>query len=194
MMKVLYMADYKYTPNQEKFAQLIASGVGSSDAYRQVYSTKNMKPNTIHRKAHLLTHMDKIRARVVELSAPAIEKLQITNEYILSTIVDTIERCKQARPVLDKKGNPVFVETPNGDISPAYYFDPKAILSGANLLAKYKGLYEKDNAQKNPIQMSLDDLPADVLDMVIERLTKLSHGSTRVSGQSDARPVQRITH
>jgi len=39
--------------------------------------------------------------------------------YVLGGIVETIERCKQSSPVLDRKGKPVMVETPTEEIAPA---------------------------------------------------------------------------
>lgn len=69
-----------------------------------------------------------------------VEKLGIDEEYILGTIKDTIERCKQAKPVLDRFGKPVLVETEDGEMVPAYTFDSGSILKGAELLGKFNKL------------------------------------------------------
>lgn len=69
------------------------------------------------------------------------KKVGVNAEYVLNTIIDTIERCKQAVPVLDRKGDPVLVQTPLGDIAPAYTFEANAVLKGAELLGKHLKLF-----------------------------------------------------
>jgi len=69
------------------------------------------------------------------------QRTEITADYVLTTIVETIERCKQARPVLDRKGDPILVDLPNGEIGAAYTFDSGAILKGAELLGKHLKLF-----------------------------------------------------
>lgn len=96
------------------------------------------------------------------------KKTEITQEYVLEVIRDTIERCRQMKPVLDKQGKPIMVETANGTMAAAYVFDPDAVLKGADLLGKHVGMYEKDNLQRHPYQ----DLPDDVLQRQIEKKQK----------------------
>jgi phage terminase small subunit len=69
------------------------------------------------------------------------ERTNITQDYVLQTIFQTMERCKQATPVLDRLGKPVMVEDESGDIAPAYVFDAKAVLKGAELLGKHLKLF-----------------------------------------------------
>lgn len=69
------------------------------------------------------------------------KRTEITQDYVLQTIVDTIERCRQAAPVLDMKGNAVMVELRDGSEAPAYAFDAKAVLKGAELLGKHLKLF-----------------------------------------------------
>lgn len=59
------------------------------------------------------------------------ERTQVDADYVLRTIVDTIERCKQAEPVRDREGN----ET--GE----YKFEPGAVLKGAELLGKHLKMF-----------------------------------------------------
>ena len=69
------------------------------------------------------------------------ERTGITADYVLETIRDTVERCRQAQPVLDRKGLPVYVHTANGELVPAYTFDAQAVLKGAELLGKNLKLF-----------------------------------------------------
>lgn len=58
------------TPKQEKFVKnIVLDGMNYSDAYRNAYNTKGMTDKTINEKASLLKDNDKIRTRMLELSA-----------------------------------------------------------------------------------------------------------------------------
>lgn len=69
------------------------------------------------------------------------ERVKVDQDYVLASIVDTMERCKQAEPVIDRKGNPVMVETPSGEMVPAYTFNAMGVFKGAELLAKHLGMF-----------------------------------------------------
>ena len=58
----------KLTPKQESFCLAYIETGNASEAYRQAYDAKNMKPETINRKAKVELDKGKIRARVEELS------------------------------------------------------------------------------------------------------------------------------
>lgn len=56
------------TPKQGRFAQLVAlEGLGQSAAYRQAYSTGNMKPEAIWVESSRLTKNPKVALRIEEL-------------------------------------------------------------------------------------------------------------------------------
>lgn len=58
------------TPKQEKFVKsIVFDGMNYSDAYRSAYNTKGMTDKTVNEKASILKDNDKIRARMLELSA-----------------------------------------------------------------------------------------------------------------------------
>ena len=70
------------------------------------------------------------------------ERLEITSDYVLNTIVDTIERCRQAKPVFDKKGDPVLVFNEQEQaVVPMYAFDPGSVLKGSELLGRHLKLF-----------------------------------------------------
>lgn len=56
-------------PKQEKFCQEYIKCGNASEAYRKAYSTQNMKPETINRKAKELIDNGKIAARIEELNS-----------------------------------------------------------------------------------------------------------------------------
>lgn len=68
-------------------------------------------------------------------------RTEITADYVLESIVSTMERCKQAEPVFDRKGDHVEVETPDGGTARAYTFNAAGVLKGAELLGKHLKLF-----------------------------------------------------
>lgn len=98
-------------------------------------------------------------AEVAQKIQDAIEKRSeetgIDAKYVLTTIFETIERCKQAKPVTYKNGDPVMVETPDGEIVPAYSFDAGAVLKGAELLGKHLKMFTDKTEVSGPNGASL---------------------------------------
>lgn len=76
-----------------------------------------------------------IRAAQVERS----KATKIDQAWIIERAVEVIERSLQHRPVLDRRGEPVMVETPTGEEAPAYAFDARGAVAGLVLLAKHTG-------------------------------------------------------
>lgn len=83
-------------------------------------------------------------------------KVDISAEYVLQTIKNTIERCAQAEPVLDRDG------VPTGE----YKFDSTAVLKGSELLGKYLKLFTEKidhsstDGTMSPQKCTLDDFYA----------------------------------
>ncbi|BES72172.1 hypothetical protein RE428_31900 [Marinobacter nanhaiticus D15-8W] len=122
------------------------------------------------------------QAYIKEKMEAMTEECDITVKYILTTITDTIERCRQAKPVLDRKGDPVLVETEDGEMKPAYTFDANNVLRGADMLAKYKGMYaekvELTGKDGGPIEMK-DISDNELARRVAFMLTKAAKSSER---------------
>ncbi len=74
------------TSKQEKFAQAIVDGANQSDAYRLVYDTENMLPNTIHHEAYLLAGDHYVAARITELRQSLQDASFVTNTAILAEL------------------------------------------------------------------------------------------------------------
>lgn len=74
------------TPKQEKFARLVAEGKNISEAYREVYSTEKMKPESVHREAYELSNHPKVSSMIDSLRKAATEKTLITLESHLEDL------------------------------------------------------------------------------------------------------------
>lgn len=97
----------------------------------------NYSEKTAAQQASRLLSNVKIQNAIAELKTERNERLNIDADYVIKTIVDTIERCSQARPVYDKSGELVMVETPDGELAPVYKYDATNVLKGAELLGRH---------------------------------------------------------
>ena len=91
------------------------------------------------------------------------KRTHIDQDYVLDSIVATMERCKQADAVLDRRGEPVLVETPTGDLAPAYTFNAAGVLKGAELLGKHLGMFSGETA-------GASEVLADALNNIADKL------------------------
>lgn len=63
--------------------------------------------------------------------------LGIDAKYVLTTIKETIDRCRQAHPVLDRKGEPVYVragDSEDAEFVPAFTFDATGVQKALSYL------------------------------------------------------------
>lgn len=148
------MAELK-NQKHEKWAQEFLLDLSLTQAtIRAGYSEK-----TAGQQGWRLFKNVKIRERVEELKLLRAERTQITQDYVLNGIHDTTERCRQCRPVLDAKGQQVFVKTPEGDIAAAFVFDSKSTLKGFELMGKHVGMFRGDSGDADapaPIKVEIN--------------------------------------
>lgn len=136
----------KLTPKQEKYCQEYVKTSSKTEAYKHSYSTSNMKSETIHNKAYILSEKGDIRARVKELK----EELQKKNLYTLEKSVKRdialIERYEAALDVLENdESTGINVTTAERTIR---YIGAQGYNSAQERLSKQHGFFEKDNSQK----------------------------------------------
>lgn len=144
----------KLTNRQQAFAREYLVDLNATQAaIRAGYAPKSAKVTG----ARLLTNAN-VSAAVQAAMDERAERTELTADYVLDGIRETIERCQQVAPILDRQGNPVFVETPNGEVAPAFAFDAKNVLRGFELLGKHLKLFterhEHSGPNGGPIQVS----------------------------------------
>lgn len=134
-------AQPKLTIKQETFvAEYLVDLNATQAAIRAGYSAKTAQ----EQGSRLLSNV-MVQKLIQERMSQRSKRLEITADYVLNTIVDTVERCAQNQPVVDGQGKPVYVTTPDGDIAPAYKFDAQSVLKGAELLGKHLKLFPNQN-------------------------------------------------
>lgn len=125
------------TPKQEAFIQEYLVDLNATQsAIRAGYSEKTAKAIG-HEN---LTKPD-IVAAIEEAQKELSERVEITQEWVLSNLKTVAERCMQSAPVLDRKGQQVFVENAEGDIVPAYVFNSMGATRSLELLGKHIGMF-----------------------------------------------------
>jgi phage terminase small subunit len=75
------------TPKREHFCQeMVKPKATQSEAYRVAFTTTGMKAETIHSEASRLMRDPKITARIAELKALAVKRLQLSREQWLKRL------------------------------------------------------------------------------------------------------------
>ena len=120
----------------------------------------NYSEKTAGQQANRLLKNVKIQQAIDELRAERNARINIDVDYVIKTIVETIERCNQAKPVYDRDGEPVMTETPSGELAPAYKYDASNVLKGAELLGKHLGMFEpkadEDSSTAQPVTVNIE--------------------------------------
>ena len=125
-------------PKQKRFADEYLIDLNATAAYKR--AGYNSKGQAAEANAARLISKDKVAHYVKSELAKRSEDLGIDQKYVLTVIKETVDRCRQARPVLDKKGNPIMVETPDGELAPAFVFDATNVIKGSELLGRHVGI------------------------------------------------------
>jgi phage terminase small subunit len=152
----LQQRDWKMTltPKQELFCQEYIIDLNATQAsIRAGYSEK-----TATTQGPRLLENVGVRERINELQAARSERTEITADYVLRTIQETIERCKQAVPVMEHCPFEKKL-VPTGE----YKFEHNGVLKGCELLGKHLKLFTekheltgKDGAPLGSILKEID--------------------------------------
>jgi len=149
------------TAKQQRFVEEYLLDLNATQAaIRAGYS-----PKTANRTGPENLSKPVIAAAIACAQANRSARTEITQDYVLSSIFSTMERCKQSEAVLDRSGQAVLVETPSGDIVPAYTFNAMGVFKGAELLGKHLGMFSDKDAG-----LAGAEAVADALRKVADRL------------------------
>lgn len=107
-------------------------------------------PKTAGVQASRLLKNVKIIECLNVLKAERVKRTEIDADYVLTTIQDTIERCRQAKPAMTAMDEPIFVENPEGQMVPMCEFQPVAVLKGCELLGKHLKMFTEKHEHSGP--------------------------------------------
>lgn len=93
------------TPKQEAFVVSYFETGNATEAYRRSYNTK-ASAKTITEKASRLLSEGNVRARLTELQGKVAERAIVSKEWVISRLVENVERAMQAEAVKDADGSP----------------------------------------------------------------------------------------
>ncbi len=144
------------TPQQERFAQLIAAGMNQSAAYRAAYNAKRMKAETVNTEASKLAKHPQITPRVQELRKPVIEEVR----YDLKQAMHEAEQAMTVGLLTGQAG---------------------AVVSAVHLRAKLNGLMVEDRKNDRPPFEGLSDDELDRATAETERAIARAQGQAPVA-------------
>jgi len=81
--------------------------------------------------ACMLLKKPKIQAWIEKIKAERCARVELTADFVLNTIIDTVKKCQQTEPCFDAKGKP----------SGQYKYDSAAVLKGCELLGKHLKMF-----------------------------------------------------
>ena len=136
------------TPKQQRFVEEYLVDLNATQAaIRAGYSERTAN----EQGARLLANVSVAKAVQSAMDVRS-ERTAITADYVLQSIVETMERCKQAVPVTHKNGDRVWVTTPDGEIAPAFTFNAAGVLKGAELLGKHLALFTERHEHSGKVE------------------------------------------
>ena len=137
MLGIEKFRSLKLSDRQERFCREYIIDLNKTQAaIRAGYS-----PKSAQAAGAKLYRSEDIRRRIKELQDERNVRSDISSDYVLGVIVDTVERCRQGKPVKDRNGKPVTVEGEDGERYAVYRYDAKCVLKGAELLGRHLGLF-----------------------------------------------------
>lgn len=139
------------TPKQARFVEEYLIDLNATQAaIRAGYSAK-----TAYSIGEENLRKPEVAAAISAAQGQRSERVEITQDWVLSRLASVAERCLQAEPVYDRKGDRVMVETPDGEEAPAFTFNAAGANGALGLLGKHLGMFKdrmelSDPEGKNP--------------------------------------------
>lgn len=143
----------KLTDKQKEFVrQYLVDLNATQAAIRAGYSVK-----TAYRQGADLLQKTSIREAIEKAQAKRARRVEVTQDYVLSNLVEVVERTMQRAPVLDRKGEQVTDEEGRA----VWTFDARGANRALELLGKHLGIFtdkiraEVSGPDGGPVQSSM---------------------------------------
>lgn len=138
-------------PRHEAFARALADGHNQLKAlelagYRvaelkapKVYACKlHARADVKQRVNNLLLEKGNLRRQA---AVNAQKMAEVDEFYVLTQLKTVAARCMQSAPVLDRKGEQIWVETPDGKMAPAYTFNAMGANKALELIGRHLAMF-----------------------------------------------------
>ncbi len=127
----------KLGPRQERFVEEYLLDLNAKQAaVRAGYS-----PRTAEVQGSRLLSNAKVQRALSGAISRRAAKVEIDQEWVVSRLALVVARSLQHEPVKDRRGNPVVIKTPQGQLAAAYAFQPGPATRALELLGKHVGLF-----------------------------------------------------
>lgn len=172
------------TPKQQRFVEEYLVDLNATRAaIRAGYSEKT----ACEQASRLLANV-KVAAAIAEGKKQRSEETKITAEWVLNNLKNIAERCMQAAPVLDKKGDRVYIENAEGERVPAFTFDSAGANRSLELLGKHLSLFTDRQEITNPdgslSKAMTDEQAAAKVDMIMRAAQRRRDEAGKNNGHS----------
>lgn len=149
----------KLTKKQKVFAEEYQKDLNAAKAAERA----GYSPDSAMNQGPRMTKMPHVREEIQKKLDERSERTKIDADYVLHTIKDTVERCRQAEPVIE--WDPIEkTMVPTGE----WKFDANAVLKGCDLLGKHLKLWT--DQPKVDVSLNLTTLSDDQLEERIKEL------------------------
>jgi phage terminase small subunit len=96
------MSTHRLTGKQAAFVQEYLVDLNATGAARRA----GYSPNGAEVAGHRLLRNVKVAARIDQALQERVERTEVTADWVISKLVENVERAMQAKPVADRQGNP----------------------------------------------------------------------------------------
>lgn len=141
--------DKQLTAKQAAFVKEYLIDLNATAAYKRAGYTA--AGNAAEVNASKLLRNTKVAEKIQEAMDERSKRVEIEADYVLLTIKDTVERCRQAEPVMEFNHSTKQME-PTGE----WKFDAANVLKGCELLGRHKKLFTDVREHKLPEGVSVN--------------------------------------
>ena len=129
-------------PLRERFVEEYLIDLNATQAAtRAGYSSK-----TAYAQGHRLLKDPKIAVAISAAVAARSVRVEVTQDYVLETAVQVVERCMERAPVMMRRSTKQKIDDDGNHV---WEFDSRGAIAGLGLLAKHVGLGERPNVNIN---------------------------------------------
>jgi hypothetical protein len=189
------VAGLSLTEQQERFCLEYAKSGNASASYRIAYPKSKAKPETINAMASALAARHEISIRISELRALTVKQTDMDLKRWAQEV--TRLATADARKLMHPDGKMKLPHELDDDTAAAiasfrfdidgtieYKFHSK--VSSLDMMARHKGAYKEDNAQRGGL---FDSLPREVLKELAERMRRMM-GERVIDGEVKAMEIR----